>query len=223
MFFALCPNSCSSRRSGKGCPAWKPVRFIIVSALLIMSQQVCVAAVPDSNSQHLEFHRTVLERRFSCGWNSLYALAVMMDASNPRSILPDTYSSLDELGVSILTLKNAAVENGFPCSVKKLSLEELRNSRLPLVLHFKFTHVTGTPEGHYVVLTQLNKETFVYLDGTTGHFSKRTIPELVSRWTGYVLEPTHQSKLNWMHTNTFKIGLLTLLGLAVLKGFSKKW
>jgi ABC-type bacteriocin/lantibiotic exporter with double-glycine peptidase domain len=133
----------------------------------------------------------VLDERYTCGRNALYALASIMGYSiSSDSLRSNLNDCPGPTGVSLLELQTAAEAIGFPTIVRRLSFQELLKTRPPYIAHFTTSHVLGAPSGHFVVVVRIAKSRIYYLDGTTAVFAPWKLDTFRSNWSGYILQPT---------------------------------
>jgi predicted double-glycine peptidase len=133
----------------------------------------------------------VLRKQMSCGPNSLYLLLKLWGRPVPYGELEKDLP-VEERGISMLQLRDAAQRHGLRATVCRYTMDELQNRPLPLIAHFP-EEVAGKAGGHYVVVVKVvpqgDERGVWFIDGTNGQLTRFRWERFPAFWSGYVLEP----------------------------------
>jgi ABC-type bacteriocin/lantibiotic exporter with double-glycine peptidase domain len=160
----------------------------MIAQCMILSQIVAFAGA-ESN----QVGDPVIQRmRTICGPNSLYSLlrcwgipVVHIDVERRLPLGPR--------GVSLLSLKQAALHFGLQTRARYCNFESLMGLRIPAITHHYFDMKTDGSDSHFVLITSVTRDEVQFIDGTTGLLNKVTPAKFHTTWSGYVLEPVDDS------------------------------
>jgi hypothetical protein len=150
-----------------------------------------------------------------CGRNALY-IYLRLQACPVSYDQVAREVQIDERGTSLQALHNAARRLGFAAQVRRLTMEELANSSLPVIAHLGRSVVTGDT-GHYIVVLRVEEDGVTFLDGTTGETIRYARDRFPNHWTGYVLDRQSPWRNALLAAAAVACGILTVLAVLCLR------
>lgn len=107
-------------------------------------------------------------------------------------------------GCSLQELRNGATHFGLKTRIVKLTPEDLRQCRLPIIAHFEEEkEITG----HYVVLAVVSPSGVEFIDGTSGIISTLPTHQFALNWSGYALVAEERPLWHLLFPLAFLLGV----------------
>ena len=147
---------------------------------------------PFANWQAQRFHNALKQRTdFTCGAASLSIIAQhyygktilepAFTAAIRKNYTDDEWKDKEKNGLSLLDMKQAAEKFGFSAEGLKLTLDELREAKGPLVIHLDKGFIQ-----HFTVFKGIRGDRAFLVDPIIGN-SRVPLYRFVHEWTGYAL------------------------------------
>ncbi|WP_417393243.1 cysteine peptidase family C39 domain-containing protein [Gimesia sp.] len=147
-----------------------------------------------TGNQDINVNNVVWRSERVCGVNSLYFLLTLSGHKADYLKLQDNL--LKEKLVSLEDIRKSAESHGMPVCVTVLTPEELRSLATPVIVHLDNVDISGSTQGHYVVIFETDVEGVHYLDGTTAESFHISWREFERAWSGYAVYPYESTSTN---------------------------
>lgn len=118
----------------------------------------------------------------NCGRVTLYAYLSILGAERSLNELA-SHVPIDNIGSSLLDLRNAASTFGVKSTIVKNKDKRLDNLEYPCIAHYE------TERGHFVLLLSQKNDSVVVADFSLGRIDTHPIDYFKSRWSGYCMMP----------------------------------
>jgi hypothetical protein len=165
--------------------------FLLPAASALLAQTENISNNLDSE----EAFQLLSQKRAMCGINSLYIFLRLHGVTLPFSTVENELK-VNQLGHSMLDLRNCAVRAGVPCSVRQMTDKRRDIDRIvvPAIAYCPPSDSSGV--GHFFIILNVSPTMVRCIDGTTTEIGDLPREHFFSRnFRGVILERTPDSSM----------------------------
>lgn len=133
-----------------------------------------------------------VQERTTCGPRAVVVLARLMGVSLDYQKVRREIG-LSDRGTSIAEVGRVLKAHGIDCTIRRLDPTQLLTCPTPLIVH----HVPrfGTPDGHFLVLTEVGQEGLTAIDPMLGKAVRWKWSSFSDAWSGFAVIPVKRTRL----------------------------